>query len=112
MLHAAWIRITFLLPRRGRDGCKRLLHMRQGASVVREVTCIEHLDACMLLTIERCDDWLRLTGFAAEIERHLRIIEPEAQVILVGWWERDTTVVTKGNRERLHVEDALHCDAA
>jgi hypothetical protein len=66
----------------------------------------------MLLTIERCDDWLRLTGFTTQIERHLRIIEPEAQVILVGWWERDTTVITKGNRESLHVEDALHSNAA
>ena len=82
--------------------------MRQWASVVREVTCIEYLDACMLLTIKRCDDWLRLTGFAAEIEWHLWVIEPEAQVILVGWWERDTTVITKGNRESLHVEDALY----
>lgn len=82
--------------------------MRQGASVVREVTCIEYLDACMLLTIKWCDDWLRLTGFAAQIEGHLWVIEPQAQVILVGWWERDTTVITKGKRESLHVEDAFY----
>ena len=53
----------------------------------------------MLLTIKWCDDWLRLTGFTTQIEWHLWVIEPEARVILVGWWECDTTVITKGNEK-------------
>ena len=39
----------------------------------------------MLCPIEWRDNWGSLTRLAAEIERHLGIIEPEAEMILDGF---------------------------
>ncbi len=93
-------------------GNQRLRDVGEGTGVIREVTGVENLNARMLLAIERRNDWLSLTGFAAKVERHLRIVKPEAQVILVCGWEGDIAVITKGNREGFHIENALYSNAA
>lgn len=86
--------------------------MRQRASIIREIARIENLNSCVLLTVERSHDRLRLTGFATQIERHFWIIEPEAQVILVRRWERDIAIIAERDRECLYIEDPLHSNAA
>lgn len=78
-------------------GNQRLRDVGEGTGVIREVTGVENLNARMLLAIERRNDWLSLTGFAAKVEWHLRIVKPETQVILVRGWEGDIAVITKGN---------------
>ena len=59
-------------------GNQRLRDVGEGTGVIREVTGVENLNARMLLAIERRNDWLSLTGFAAKVERYLRIVKPEA----------------------------------
>jgi hypothetical protein len=51
--------------------------------VIREIAGIEYLDACLLVTIERGDGRAECARLTPEIERHLWISEPQAQVILV-----------------------------
>ena len=59
-------------------GNQRLRDVGEGTGVIREVTGVENLNARMLLAVERRNDWLSLTRFAAKVEWHLRIVKPEA----------------------------------
>ena len=61
----------------------------------------------MLRTIEWRDDGLSLTRLTAEIERHLRTIEPEAEMILVGGC-KCRRGATRRDRERFDIEDTTH----
>jgi hypothetical protein len=47
---------------------KSLLDVRQWASIVREVSSIEYLDACMLFAIEWSNDWSCLTRLTSLLE--------------------------------------------
>ncbi len=75
--------------------------------VIREIAGIEHLDACLLVTIEWGDARAGCARLATEIERHLWISEPQAQVILVRRGEGGGGT-TRREGECLHIEDASH----
>ena len=75
--------------------------------VIREIAGIEYLDACLLVTIERGHDRVDCARLATEIERHLWISEPQAQVILVRRGEGGGGT-TRREGECLHIEDASH----
>src|SRR5947209_11751073 len=68
---------------------------------------VEILDTRVLFPVEWSDDRAGCSGFAAQVEWNFRIVEPEAQVELVG--------CTKGycgaawrDGERFFVEDAAY----
>jgi len=60
------------------------VHVLQRARVVRELAGVEHLDAGVLLTVERGHDRRGGPGLAAELERLPRAVEPQAQMELVS----------------------------
>lgn len=60
----------------------------------------------MLYTIEWGDDWAGCTWFAAKVERDVRIVEPEAQVVLMSCTKCCCT--TRRDGKCLFVEDALY----
>src|SRR5579885_589957 len=86
-------------------------HMREWASVVREVAGVEDLNPSVLLAVEGCDDRAGLARLAAELERHVRIIEPETQVILMCSAEGRRRAAG-GDGECLDIEDTAHAHAA
>src|SRR5215470_15448426 len=82
------------------------LNLGQRARVDRELRGVEHLDARVLLPVERRHDRRRRAGLAAKLERGLRVVEPKPQVVLVRRGERDGAA--GGHREGLRVKDALY----
>ncbi len=66
----------------------------------------------MLLTVEWCNDWAGRTRLTSQVEWNVGVVEPEAQVVLVGWREADRWAIGWRDRERLFVEDALYGDAS
>src|ERR1700730_1123854 len=61
----------------------------------------------MLLAIEGGHNWCLLSGLTSQFEGNFGIVEPEAQVELVGW-SKLRCGATRGNREGLNIEDATY----
>lgn len=81
--------------------------MRQWASIIGEVGCIQHLNARVLLPVEGRHDWLRLPAFTTQFEGNLGVIEPEAQVVLMRRRECRGRA-TGRDGESLLIEDAAY----
>src|SRR5579872_3643715 len=82
-------------------------HLRERAGVV--VAGIQHLDTGILRAVERRNNRGRLAWLAAQVERDFRIVEPEAQVVLVRGRKnnRRILIIAKRDGKRLDIENAL-----
>src|ERR1017187_10114493 len=87
--------------------------MRERAGVIRELCCIQHLDTSVLYAIEWSDNWAWLTRLATELKGNLGVVEPETNMVLVRWHERDgwLLVIARRDRECFHVEDTAYSHA-
>src|SRR5579859_595447 len=94
----------------GRDALRR--DVRKRASVIREVAGVQHLNTGVLFAIERRDNRvvLIMPRLAAQFGRYFGVIEPEAEVILMGCREGCRAAGRDG--ECLDIEDAAHAHAA
>src|SRR5579859_7727784 len=86
------------------------MDVRQRARGHREVRGVQHLDASVLLTVEGGDDRRGGARLASQVERDAGVVEPHAQVVLVGG--SFFFCCYGGHRERLGVEHAAHRGAA
>src|SRR5579872_1117395 len=88
----------------------RLTYMREWTSVVRELCRIQHLDSCVLYTIEWSDYWVWLTRLTTKIKGDFGIVEPETNMVLVRRYKRDgrILVVAERDRECFHIEDTTY----
>jgi len=80
------------------------------ARVDPELGSVEDLDAGVLLTVERGHDGRGRSGLAAQLEREVRVVEPEPEVVLVG--RRELGRAARRDREGLDIEDAPYRDKA
>ena len=78
----------------------------QRARVDRELGGVEGLDAGVLLAVERGHGRDLRAGLAAQGERQVGVVEPQAEVVLVGRRERGGAAERHG--EGLAVEDAAN----